>query len=450
MDVYCLLQGATVYSNYTCMLTQANIVTNANKFYGIQLLEHGKVYVLWTRYGRIGEKGRTESREFGDLERAIIEFKRRYKAKTGTAWGKTWTPAPQKYAPASIVAPKIEIVQEEAPVPPSTLDTSVQRIVRMISDSKMMTSTLKELNLDTQKMPLGKISDTQIDKAQRLLDSITTTTSAETLIATSSEFWTLIPFACGRKPPPIINSSEQVKKCSELLHVMRNIEAAGKMIQKAKDVDSVYAEIGVEMTPVERGTPEWDVISLYVKNTQGSTHGRVELEEAIKIHTAMNEETMAKVGNRMLLFHGTRMANVLGILQRGFRLPHLNDHVSNGSTLGRGIYFANSVTKSFNYCFSDMGIVLLCDVALGTIESCRTMSDKRVRSTFDSRMGCGEYSPDSAADIVFEGAKVPLGKLVAETRTSHSSFIYDEYAIYNPSQYRFKYLLLLRQMPDTF
>ena len=56
------------------------------------------------------------------------------------------------------------------------------------------------------------------------------------------------------------------------------------------------------------------------------------------------------------------MSNFMGILTTRLRLPNSNQ-VSNGSTLGLGIYFADVITKSFNYCYVDatngIGFILL-------------------------------------------------------------------------------------------
>lgn len=46
----CLLQ---VYEDYDCTLNQTNISANNNKFYIIQLIQHGGAYSTWSRWGRV-------------------------------------------------------------------------------------------------------------------------------------------------------------------------------------------------------------------------------------------------------------------------------------------------------------------------------------------------------------------------------------------------------------
>lgn len=75
-----------------------------------------------------------------------------------------------------------------------------------------------------------------------------------------------------------------------------------------------------------------------------------------------------KIGNRMLLFHGSRLSNWAGILSQGLRIAPPEAPVS-GYMFGKGVYFADMSSKSANYCFTSRsepdGLLLLCEVALG-------------------------------------------------------------------------------------
>ena len=64
-----------------------------------------------------------------------------------------------------------------------------------------------------------------------------------------------------------------------------------------------------------------------------------------------------KVGNVKLLWHGTRMFNVLSILKRGFVLPsQLATAQVAGAMYGPGMYFSDQSTKSLNYSYGGCGI----------------------------------------------------------------------------------------------
>ena len=70
----------------------------------------------------------------------------------------------------------------------------------------------------------------------------------------------------------------------------------------------------------------------------------------------------------MLLWHGSRLTNYVGIISQGLRIAPPEAPVT-GYMFGKGVYFADMVTKSAQYCWTsrenNTGLMLLCDVALG-------------------------------------------------------------------------------------
>lgn len=99
-----------------------------------------------------------------------------------------------------------------------------------------------------------------------------------------------------------------------------------------------------------------------------------------------------KVGNIKLLWHGTRMFNVLSILKRGFVLPsQLSTVQTTGAMYGPGLYFSANSTKSLNYSYGywDGGrrdsncYMFLVDVAMGR-EYIPTYSGNGKKSGYDS------------------------------------------------------------------
>lgn len=110
---------------------------------------------------------------------------------------------------------------------------------------------------------------------------------------------------------------------------------------------------------------------------------------------------------RRLLWHGSRMSNWYGILSRGLLIAP-PEAPSTGYMFGKvcyerncranrsffdtqGVYLADVSSKSANYCFTtpqhNVGLLLLCDVALGKVldlfEASST-ADKRCK-----KEGCG-------------------------------------------------------------
>lgn len=108
-----------------------------------------------------------------------------------------------------------------------------------------------------------------------------------------------------------------------------------------------------------------------MQTTHGHTHSRytLELVDLLECEDERENERFTKdLGNRMLLWHGSRLTNYVGILSQGLRIAPPEAPVT-GYMFGKGVYFADMCSKSANYCFTNpennTGILLLCDVALG-------------------------------------------------------------------------------------
>jgi len=115
------------------------------------------------------------------------------------------------------------------------------------------------------------------------------------------------------------------------------------------------------------------MLAEYVCNTHGSTHTQYELEVLEVFKVAREGELkrykpFSKLHNRMLVWHGSRTTNYVGILSQGLRIAPPEAPVT-GYMFGKGVYFADIVSKSANYCRTSrsepIGLMLLCEVALG-------------------------------------------------------------------------------------
>jgi len=73
---------------YDAMLNLRNAKENIDKFYILQLLKSNKGFLFYTRWGRTGTRGQTKSvGPFKDKKSAVEQFEKKFKEKTGVAWG---------------------------------------------------------------------------------------------------------------------------------------------------------------------------------------------------------------------------------------------------------------------------------------------------------------------------------------------------------------------------
>jgi predicted DNA-binding WGR domain protein len=476
LDQHCKHKNALIYDNgglYTCTLNQTDIKTNKNKFYIMQVLQTGKSFSHYIRYGRIGEVGVMTYNDYGSAKEAVGAFEKQFKAKTGNSWASrgTFKHKTGKYFMSDISyeeeAEDIdEEVMKEAKVPDSKLDSRIQDLLKILSDQKMMQNALIKLEIDPKKMPLGKIDKKQLDKGQailkQLLDLVDQDPDDEDIDDLSSQFYTLIPYSCGRKIPPRIDNTQILAKYMEMLDELRNIEVAVKITEvKEKDenpLDTIYKGMNNEIKPLDKSSKMWKAIEKYVKNTHAPTHTNVDVE-IIDIYEVSRKGEKDRfrddIDNHQLLFHGSGLANWISILSTGLRMPQsLGPGVFiSGAMLSSGIYSANSFSKSFNYCrtennpkdLSGVACLLLNEVALGT-QAERIHADYYITKESleaedcHSTWGKGETTPSSVEEI--DNIRIPNGKL--KKSKIKSDLLYDEFVVYDITQIKQKYLLLVK------
>jgi poly [ADP-ribose] polymerase len=129
---------------------------------------------------------------------------------------------------------------------------------------------------------------------------------------------------------------------------------------------------------LSRADPEFGLLSQYIHNTyyegmHPNQPDRRHLKHIIRL-TKDSEALTFKtdLSNRLLLFHGSKVSNFLGILAQGLRVQPLEVQ-RNGNLLGKGIYFTDMLTKALMYTGENANVagagssrfVLVCEVALG-------------------------------------------------------------------------------------
>ena len=159
------------------------------------------------------------------------------------------------------------------------------------------------------------------------------------------------------------------------------------------------------------------------------------------------------IGNRMLLWHGSRVSNFVGILSQGLRIAP-PEAPSTGYMFGKGIYFADMVSKSANYCCASrhfpVGLLVLAEVATGkmlTLTDSDYYADEQAKNQgCHSTLGRGKTAPDPTGSQKLRDVLVPCGAPKTDTSLA-SSLLYNEYIVYDPRQvcqrYNFQFLNFL-------
>uniref|UniRef100_A0A674IU33 Poly [ADP-ribose] polymerase n=1 Tax=Terrapene triunguis TaxID=2587831 RepID=A0A674IU33_9SAUR len=461
--IYC--EGDDVYD---VMLNQTNLQFNNNKFYVLQLLEDDgpRSYSVWTRWGRVGRPGQHALVSCaGDLAQAKEIFTKKFLDKTKNHWAErcNFQKVPGKYDLLHMDSrPPVSVTPPLTPKPASRLDHRVQALLGLICDLQAMEEMVLEMKYDTKKAPLGKLTVEQIRAGFQSLQKVEAVLRAgdtgRALLEACNEFYTRVPHDFGLRTPPLIRTWQELQEKVQLLEALGEIQIAIKLARlelhgQEHPLDRSYRTLGCELHPLERDSAHFQVLERYLLSTHAPTHRdySMELLEAFTLRRAGESPFRASLPNRTLLWHGSRLGNWVGILSQGLRVAPPEAPVT-GYMFGKGIYFADMSSKSANYCFAsrqrDVGLLLLCEVALGECQELLEANAEagKLPPGKHSTKGLGKLAPAPTNSIMLDGAAVPLGPPMETDVTNPHGYTlnYNEFVVYDPGQVRMRYLLQVR------
>ena len=480
-----------------------DIQSKKNSYYKMQILKHDKKEQYWLHrnWGRIGTTiGGTKTDKMA-LEDCIAKFEEQYELKTGNLWSRRnyFAKVPGLMYPLDVVYEEDgeddKIFESEIS---SKLKKPVQDLIKLIFDVNAMKQVMKEFEIDIEKMPLGKLSKKQIDKAYYVLSEMLDLVKQPNpdrmrLIDASNRFYTLVPHNFGVSEPTIISTEEEIKAKREMLESLMEMEIAYNLLHMKTDatinpIDAHYEQLNADIDVLDRKSEEFKIIEQYVKNTHAATHKQYELliEDVYTVKRQGEDKrykSFKKLHNRKLLWHGSRTTNYAGILSQGLRIAPPEAPVT-GYMFGKGkpiknvclkkfldtlkvssievitllfnyikyysllgIYFADMVSKSANYCCTNSenptGLLLLCEVALGNMYE-RYHSDyiEKLPPGKNSTFGRGQTQPDPS--VVYktkDGVEIPYGPAVPAKLPQKSALLYNEYIVYDIAQVKTTYLV---------
>eukprot|EP00831_Metopus_contortus_P079642 TRINITY_DN796_c0_g1_i8.p1 TRINITY_DN796_c0_g1~~TRINITY_DN796_c0_g1_i8.p1 ORF type:complete len:339 (+),score=47.67 TRINITY_DN796_c0_g1_i8:140-1156(+) len=323
----------------------------------------------------------------------------------------------------------------------------------------MMQKQMADIGYDAKKMPLGKLSKTTITKGYEILRKISDVLEGKAkgdVADLSSEFYTVIPhdFGFAKMSQFIINSNDKLKAKLEMIQSLGDIEIAARLIEtKGKagvsEVDSNYEKLNCNIAPIETYTEDYRVVSKYIENTQKNMEYKIEILDLFKIRREEEDERFRRdVGNSMLLWHGSRLSNYVGILSQGLRIAPPEAPVS-GYMFGKGIYFADVVCKSAEYCHAknsdNAGLLLLCKVAIGNPRKLTNgdFNASDLPPGYHSTKGLGEKAPDPSYNTLYDYSLVPIGEPIY-TGEFNCVLLYNEYIVYDVCQAQIEYLVKVK------
>lgn len=506
-----------VKKSYTATLSLTDVTAGVNSFYVVQCIKVSeRKFYCFRKWGRVSfGRASTKVTEYTSGGQAVAEFEEVFLKQTGNEFSNigAFQKKPGKYALVMTDFSGVNGSDDDSNDNDDDrgdyygpLDAQTVSLVRLLFDMEVMRRELKEMEIDTEKMPLGKLSHQQIkagmqalQDAQKLIaePDFDAAKSRQKIVSVTNRFYSLIPHAlnvagdgsCGTLP--FIDNADIIKQKQEMLDSLEHMCIATSLRARRNSknnnsnkkngddedndaekhpVDVNYEKLRARLETVSAGSEEFKRIETYLHNTHASTHSqytlqldglwRVEREGELD---RFKEWRKRCPDSRELLWHGSRLSNWASILSTGLRIAP-PEAPSTGYMLGKGIYSANCSSKSANYCYttskSTTGLLALNEVAVGRqmmLGAAKYVEDVPSKK-YDSVFGVGKMAPDPKDDYYCDdGVVIPMGKLVQNPHlktVGKTTLLYDEKVIYSVDQIRMRYVLRLKFVynceADTF
>ena len=498
--------------NYDASLNLSNIDGNNNKFYKIQLLCRTDTdrfkFAVWTHWGRVGEAGQSNLDVNMSLEIALVLFKTKFKDKTGLKWedrgdkpkAKKYTMIEKSYGNETDDEGKCEAKQsteslQKVALPGCTLSEELQELMRFLFDAGNMEQSMASQKYNYNKLPLGKLSKSTIEKGylalKELGDVILNPKLAQekhqksltaVLNDLSSQYYTIIPHDFGRNRPTPINSEVQLKAEMDLVETLGNMQISNEILKDTafpKDrqgnaihpLDAQMRYLGLrEAVPLDKKSVEFGHLESYLDHAKDgyclsidtTIHNIYRISRSEEIdrwiaggYDAEGMRTRPVKDHRRLLWHGSRGCNFGGILSQGLRIAP-PEAPANGKAFGKGIYLADRACKSTAYCdpwtSGQTGLLLLCETQLGDPAYVRrnheynaadSMRKKGLISTKMAENPANEplkWMDAGIANSELNGTLMPDHGIKLPSAIGNPN----EYIVYDVAQIKIRYVFMLR------
>ena len=378
-----------------CHLTRVDIGREERDdylFYKLQVVydKSRDLWILFTRWGRIGEVGAFQKTPYSK-EECIAQFEDIFLKKTKNEWKdrenfkKHWWKYQLTNVNYSNVSHQDYLVPFDFTASKeSILQPSVQEILREITQIAMYVKGIKNSGIDTDQMPFSNINRKDLLKARESLTKLReileelepleaqlnryNKDGKDKVVALrekcwyhSSRFYEMIPHEQFKNEiVPPINKLSTLKEKAEMIDNLINFEMASKILlgahknsNEVNPLDYCLNAMGVDIEALDKASTEYDTLKEYcVKTWPENKHAGRKIRNIFKIQRKGEGEAFddfSDLGNKFLLFHGSRISNFMGIMSQGLRVAP-PEAPKTGYMFGKGVYFADMFQKSINYC----------------------------------------------------------------------------------------------------
>ena len=411
---------------------------NSNKFYIAELhvSKAGLGYSFYASHGRVGSKGKELAQSFATLQEAEKAYNTKVKSKLRGGYTKTDLATIAQGSSNAKDKINVDALQGVVDVSQikatSSLDSAVESFIKHIyaeADQAISVALTGSTKTDIR-APLGHLGVAGITKGREILYHINKLLLLGDKFGAekcSIEYYRVIP----RKLPSNVKVDrswvlDDQRKVAKELDILSLYEDMLKVlpISGVSNIDQKYYALNTDIRLVQDKETMGYLVDK-VTSTHASNHNfRLKVVRAFEVNLKNAPQFNDSVGNVVRLFHGSRSANMVGILSSHLKMP--NDLggsvVKTGAMFGPGLYFASNSTKSANYAFGSFGgrankfktaFLMIVEVAMGNVHKVTSPHNfLRPPNGYHSVMGCKGLN-----------------------------LLNNEFIVYNPNQARIRYIV---------
>uniref|UniRef100_A0A6F9DBH5 Poly [ADP-ribose] polymerase n=1 Tax=Phallusia mammillata TaxID=59560 RepID=A0A6F9DBH5_9ASCI len=455
-------------------------------FFRMQVIhQKGKnLYMFFTRWGMIGERGNWQTSPFTTPANAIKEFAKYFKLKTANEWRSinSFKPQTRKY---HLVAADVQRQKGVADLEfdlhtdiQSLLGKELQDVFSDLINVESMKEAMKDsTNVDPDVMPFGRLEKERLTHGIDILNDIKELISStgdlktsdpqdqirlqrvlEKIQQRSTEYYRVLPPRGGifDRIRPISDTSVlstlmlQTKRLSELEFANKVLLGAQYRINEMNPFDYVYRSVGCQMKVMDPDSDESQYLLQCIHNAGSGI--KVDCIYRVDRDGEAANIVSTGLGNYRMLWHGTNILNLMSILHKGLQTSEapVNGNVPH---FGKGIYLSDMAGRAMQDCkiwAGEKKYLILCQVALGHVKEIRDNVKGPDAEVANSVMAVGKYIPNPEKQLILpEGGAISLGEKTKNTDMTGVTNTYNEYVVYSPEQVCLRYLVRFEQSDDT-
>ncbi|KAH3763470.1 protein mono-ADP-ribosyltransferase PARP4 [Pelomyxa schiedti] len=318
--------------------------------------------------------------------------------------------------------------------PGSVLPAMISQLVQVIFNAS--SSKFAGLNTMTLDISLDTLNEAEaiLWSLQEL--SLSNQQGSPKFIELNDKLSSLLPFSDQHitSNEALLEKYEFIQTLKDSLCLNEGITLPGSSVQSNSIIDMHYRSLNCRLEYTD--DPAVRELTSRVQASLTSAPTLLHVEHVFHVARPSENEVFSNVGNVKLLFHGTKVERVAGILSHGLVLPKVSvtklgiKRVDAGQ-LGNGIYFATDAAVSAKYCnsFGETSFLLVASVSLG--KSMDTPAP-RVGTTADT-LPNGFHSVHS----------------IPRHTDPNSAFEDEEFCVFDSRQIILEYIIQLTKAPKS-